>query len=497
MDMKGPHFLAFDLGAESGRAILGHLESGKVETREISRFANSPIRLLGHLHWNIYGLYEAILKSMVSCFADVGVTPESLAVDTWGVDFGLLARDGSILGLPFAYRDQRTQGVMEEFFNRLPQGRVYELTGIQFLPFNTLFQLFAMKRESVSSLESASLLLFMPDLFHYLLTGEKTSEFTIASTSQLLDPRRRAWSEEVLEALELPSGFQMPDLLTPGTVIGRLSPELARMTGLADTVVTSACGHDTAAAVAAVPATGKNWAYISSGTWSLLGVELENPIIDAHALRSNFTNEGGVEGTIRFLKNITGLWLIQECRREWSQRSPLSYEEITRLAESAAPFRVLLDPDWPGFLNPPSMSEAIQSYCRQTRQPLPRSPAETARSIFESLALKYRLTLDELRSLTGMTVEKIHVIGGGARNTLLSRFTADAAEVPVVAGPAEATALGNILMQALALGYVRSLEEIREVIRRSVNLEVFEPRPSREWDRAYERFGNILAGNYG
>lgn len=491
MEMKRCYLLAFDLGAESGRAILGKLDNGKLETKEIARFANTPLRLQGHFHWNIYNLLEEIVGALKSCLVDHGVRPESLAVDTWGVDFGLLARDGSVLGLPFTYRDERTRGAMEAFFERVPRQRVYELTGIQFLPFNTLFQLFAMKRDESPLLECASHLLFMPDLFHFLLTGEKASEFTIASTSQLLDPRRKSWNEELLCALDLPPALTMPDILTPGTVIGRLSSDLAEAINLQETLVVAACGHDTAAAVAAVPASGDNWSYISSGTWSLLGVETETPIINADALEANFTNEGGVEGTIRFLKNITGLWLLQQCRKEWSTRSPLSYEEITKLAENAPPFRALLDPDWPGFLNPPSMVEAIQTYCRHTRQPLVHTPAEIARAILESLALKYRWTLDQLAKLTAKKIDKVHIIGGGARNELLCQFTADAAGIRVVAGPSEATALGNISMQALALGYLRSLSEIRDLVRRSVELRTYEPRPSNEWDRAYERYRDI------
>ncbi|MGQ9671559.1 MAG: rhamnulokinase [Candidatus Aminicenantales bacterium] len=490
--MKGPCFLAFDLGAESGRAILGRLEAETIQTQEISRFANIPIRLLGHLHWNIYGLFEEITTAMHSCLADHGVRPESLAVDTWGVDFGLLAEDDYVLGLPFTYRDERTRGAMEEFLRRLPRERVYELTGIQFLPFNTLFQLFAMKQHQTSLLRCASHLLFMPDLFHFLLTGEKTSEFTIASTSQILDPRRKTWCEEILQALDLPPGLRMPDILTPGTVIGHLRPEVASSTGLEETLVIAACGHDTAAAVAAVPASDQNWAYLSSGTWSLFGVETREPVITAETLESNFTNEGGVEGTIRFLKNITGLWLIQQCRKEWSTRVSWSYEEITRMAQGAPPFQTLLDPDWTGFLNPPSMTEAIRRYCLETHQPPPLSPAQISRSILESLALKYRFTLDQLQKLTGMKIEKVHIIGGGARNELLCQFTANATGIPVVAGPAEATAVGNLMMQALALGYVGSLSEIRHIIRNSVSLQSYEPDPSADWDRAYERYLNLV-----
>ncbi len=489
--MRGHHFLAFDLGAESGRAILGKLENEKIETREIRRFANAPIQVCGHLHWNVYSLFEEIKEAMRSCRTDPGIRPESVAVSTWGVDFGLLASDGTLLGLPFAYRDKRTRGAKEEFFKRTPQEKVYALTGVQFMSFNTLFQLFSMVKDKSPLLDHASDLLFMPDLFTYFLSGEKTGEFTIASTSQLLDVRKRAWSEDLLAALGLRRGL-MQDVLMPGTVIGSLSTEVAEETGSEGALVVATAGHDTAAAIAAVPAEGKDWAYISSGTWSLLGVEMDEPHITEESLEMNFTNEGGVAGTIGFLKNITGLWLLQQCRREWAARETLNYDEITRLAENALPFKAMIDPDWPGFLNPPSMTEAIRQYCFKKGQAPPFLPGQTARSILESLALKYRLILEQLRRLTGLTIEKLHVIGGGSRNGLLCQFTADATGLPVIAGPAEATAIGNIMVQALALGYVRSLADIRKIIENSVELRTYEPSSGREWESAYERFQNVI-----
>ncbi|MDH7511845.1 MAG: rhamnulokinase family protein [Clostridiales bacterium] len=489
--MSGHYFLAIDLGAESGRAILGKLENEKIETKEVRRFANAPIQVCGHLHWNVYSLFEEIKEAMRSCRTDSGIRPESVAVSTWGVDFGLLASNGTLLGLPFAYRDKRTGGAMEEFFKRVPQEQVYALTGVQFMPFNTLFQLSSMARDKSPLLDHASDLLFMPDLFTYFLTGEKTGEFTIASTSQLLDPRSRAWSEDLLVTLGLRPGL-MQDVLMPGTVIGSLSTEVAEETGLEGTLVVATAGHDTAAAIAAVPAEGNDWAYISSGTWSLLGVEMDEPLITKESMELNFTNEGGVAGTIRFLKNITGLWLIRQCRKEWSIREELSYDKITRLAENAPSFYAMIDPDWPGFLNPPSMTEAIRQYCLKTGQAPPFLPGQTARLILESLALKYRFILEQLRRSTGLTIEKLHVIGGGSRNRLLCQFTADATGLPVIAGPAEATATGNIMVQALALGYVRSLADIRKIIENSVELRTYEPTSGREWGSAYERFQNVI-----
>jgi len=485
------HFLAFDLGAESGRTILGTLEPPRLLTRELTRFPNGPVALLGHLHWNALSLYEEIKKGMRACLEEAGIDPESLGVDTWGVDFALLDRDGGLLGLPYAYRDSRTAGAMSEFLERVPRSQIYEWTGVQFLNFNTLFQLYAMVRDRSPILEGAAALLFMPDLFNYFLTRKKTSELTIASTSQLLDPRRGAWCEPLLDYLGIPHRI-LPGLLSPGTVIGSLTPEVAQETGLNKAQVVATAGHDTAAAIAAVPAEGDEWAYISSGTWSLMGIETRRPIINRQALEANFTNEGGVEGTIRFLKNIAGLWLIQQCRKEWARDAPLSYEEITRRAGEASPFRSLIDPDWPGFLNPLSMPEAIRHFCLQTGQNPPRTPQEVVRCILESLALKYRFTLDQLRRIVGTEIGRIHLIGGGSRNELLCRYTAAATGLPVIAGPAEATACGNIMVQALALGYVRSLADIRAIMRNSVELKAYEPSGCGDWERAYERFGSIL-----
>ncbi len=489
--MEHHDFLAFDLGAESGRAIIGRLESSTITTRELSRFPNSPIPVRGHLHWNVYSLFEEIKKGIKTCFEVAKVRPESIAVDTWGVDFGLLAQDGSILGLPYAYRDIRTKGTMEQFFGLIPREKIYELTGIQFLVFNTLFQVYSMVRDGSPLLSAATDLLFMPDLFTYLLTGERASEFTIASTSQLFDPRRSSWSAPVFEAMDIPLSL-MQDVLQPGTVIGPLSQDIMEEMGLDETLVVATASHDTAAAIAAIPAAGEEWAYISSGTWSLMGIETSRPIIDRQALEANFTNEGGVAGSVRFLKNIAGLWLVQQCRKEWSGRSALGYDELTRMAGEAEPFKAMIDPDWKDFLNPVSMPAAIQRYCQETGQSAPGTPPEIVRCILESLALKYRFTLDQLRRLASTEITKIHVIGGGARNKLLCQFTADATGLPVLAGPAEATAIGNIMVQALALGHLRTLPDIRNVVRNSVNIKTFEPRRNGDWETAYERYQNLL-----
>ena len=488
--MSGRTFLAFDLGAESGRAILGTLADGRCLLREIHRFPNGPLSLFGRLHWNVYALYDEIVKGLKLAAAASPDPIESIAVDTWGVDFGLLGPDGSLLGLPFAYRDLRNLAAMDGFLAKFPRERVYEITGIQFLPFNSLFQLRALALENPGLLAGASDLLFMPDLVAYFLTGRKTTEATIASTSQLIDPRTGTWSLELIAALGVNPGlFHEP--VPPATVIGSLLQALAREAGLPEIPVVAAASHDTASAVAAVPARGDDWAYISSGTWSLVGLDIPAALITPETLRRNFTNEGGMAGRIRFLKNVTGLWLIQQCRKVWSAEKRLSYDDLRDLAEAAPPFRAFIDPDAVDFLNPPDMPEAIRNFCRRTGQAVPGSAAEIVRCALESLALKYRAVLEDVRSVSSRPVTRIHVIGGGSRHAPLCRFTAGATGLPVVAGPVEATALGNILGQALALGFVRSVDEIREVVAASTDLSLYEPGPASGWEAAYARFREV------
>ena len=486
------HFLAFDLGAESGRAVLGTLDGRRLSVHEVRRFPNTPLALSGHIHWNVYALFDEMKTAMREGAAAMGARPESVGVDTWGVDFGLLARDGNLLGLPFCYRDHRNIGAMEDYFKLVPRSALYEATGIQFMPFNTLFQVYAMVREKSPLLDAAADLLFMPDLFNYLLTRKKTAEFTIATTSQILDPRTKAWIPGLFQAMGL-SKKLLQNIIEPGTILGPLTEEVARETGFFGVPVVATAGHDTAAAVAAVPAEGRNWAYISSGTWSLVGVEENAPIISAKSLESNFTNEGGVDGTIRFLKNVAGLWLVQGCRKAWAKDGLLSYEELVQAAADARAFTAFIDPDNRDFLNPPDMPEALTDYCRKTGQKVPESRAAVVRSLFESLALKYRTVIDQLRLVLGHPIEKIHIIGGGSRNELLCQFTADATGLPVVAGPAEATAVGNILVQAMAMGRVSSLAEMRAIIRESFELRTYEPADTAAWNAAYARFRDVLA----
>jgi rhamnulokinase len=486
-------YLALDLGAESGRAILGTLENGRLSLREVHRFPNGPIARDGRLHWDAPALFDEIRTGLALGAAANGGLPECVAVDTWGVDFGLVDPAGELVGLPFAYRDLRNVEAMESFLARVPRERVYNLTGIQFLPFNSLFQLHALTLHEPGLLDRASDLLFMPDLFTYFLTGARLNESTISSTSQLIDPRTGAWNPDLIAALGIKPSL-LHDPLPPGTIAGRLLPGIAAAAGLGDIPVAAVASHDTASAVAAVPARGEDWAYISSGTWSLMGVELPGPLITPRACALNFTNEGGMAGRVRFLKNIAGLWLVQQCRRAWSADGTLSYDDLAAMADEAPPFRSFVDPDSPAFLNPPDMPAAIRDRCAATGQPVPETRAATVRCILESLALKYRAVLDELREVTGRTIRRIHIIGGGSRNGALCRFAADATGLPVMAGPAEATATGNILGQALALGHLRSPEEIRETIAATFELRTFEPHPGEGWGRAYERFRALGPG---
>jgi len=495
--MAGDRLLAFDLGAESGRAVVGTLADGRIALAEVHRFANRPVRMLNSLYWDVGLLWEE-LKAGLKKAAREGGAVRSLGVDTWGVDFGLLAADGSLLGQPFHYRDERTANVLDRVFRRVPRPELFRATGLQFLPFNTLFQLFTMAEAGAPALAAADKLLWMADLFHYWFTGRAVAEYTLASTGQMLDPHTQCWAEPLLGRLGIPLRF-LPEIVPPGTVLGGLHGSvLAEMQGLGleRAVVVAPAEHDTGAAVAAVPGVGERWAYISSGTWSLMGVELTAPRVDDCALRYNFTNEGGIEGTVRFLKNIAGLWLVQECRRAWAEAgTEYDYVRLTELASAAPPFRSLVDPDAPEFLTPGKMPEKISALCRRTDQPEPGGAGEFVRCALESLALRYRQTLEELEEATGRSVERIHVVGGGSRNSLLCQFSADATGREVVAGPVEATALGNIVVQATALGLMRDREEGREWIARSFPLIAYRPDPGQAgtWEAAYRRFRGLAA----
>jgi len=484
-------FLAVDLGATSGRTILGSLQNNKLELKELTRFPNKIICVHDKYYWNIYSLFEEIKKGLLTA-SQQDIHIDAMGIDTWGVDFVYLAKDGSLLNLPRSYRDPYTNGIMEEYFSHIQRKRVYELTGIQIMNFNSLFQLYAAKKESSSALEYADSILFMPDALNYLLTKKKVCEYTIASTSQLLNPHTRQIEPELLLPINIGSTV-IPNLLMPGTVIGELTKNIQRECNVSAIPVIAVAGHDTASAVVAVPAEDENFVYLSSGTWSLMGIETKNPIITEESYRLNFTNEGGVEGTTRFLKNITGMWLLERCREEWSlEGKTYSYAEIVEMAESVKSFQSLIDPDDNIFSNPESMTQAITLYCSKTGQKVPVTHAEFIRCIFESLALKYRYVLNSLQILSPFPINRLHVIGGGSQNKLLNQLTANAIGVPVVAGPAEATAIGNIMMQAKGLGLVSSLNEIRSIIRNSVDLEFFNPQDAASWQSAYDKFLNII-----
>ncbi|MHB0997752.1 MAG: rhamnulokinase [Armatimonadota bacterium] len=490
--MKDNNFLAFDLGAESGRTILGTLRDGQIKIQELNRFPTGMTNIRGTLHWNAIGFFEKMKEGMRSCAAMGIVNPDSIAVDTWGVDYALLARDGSIVSLPHAYRDSRTDGMVDEFFKIIPREKLYGITGIQVMQLNTIFQLFSMARQKSPLLEIARDLLFMPDFFSYLFTGEKLAEFSIASTSQLYNPIAKQWDKEIFDAVGVPVEL-MQEIVSSGTVISGLSPDICRETGIQSAKVIATTGHDTASAIAAAPAEGTDWAYISSGTWSLMGIESDNPIISDKALQFNFSNEGGVGGTFRVLKNIMGMWLIQQCRKSWAKDRLYEYSELAEMAGASAPFKSIVDPDYNAFLNPLDMPEAINNFCSMTKQDRLETPGEFARCIAESLALKYRMVLDQLREIKpSHQINKIHIIGGGTQNEMLCQFTANATGLEVIAGPIEATAVGNILVQAMSLGLVKSRSEIREIVRNSFPMKRFEPEDVDVWNKAYARFREII-----
>lgn len=490
--MDRNYFLAFDLGASSGRAILGILSNGKLELKEIHRFVNQMQCINGHYFWNIFSLFNELKTGLRKCIREYGIQPQSIGVDTWGVDFVHLNREGLILSLPFAYRDSRTNTSMNDLFQVVPACEVYARTGIQFMQFNSLFQLFSMVRDQASLLEITDSILFMPDAFNYLFTGIKKNEFSIASTSQMIIPGTCQWDTELLEKAGIPSGI-LQEIIMPGTILGNLQDDIARETGSEAVPVIAVAAHDTGSAVVSVPGTGDNFVYLSSGTWSIMGIESKVPIISEQTRQLNFTNEGGVDGTTRFLKNIMGMWLIQEVQRIWEgEGTKYSWPEMVELARKAEPFRFLINPDDPMFLNPRDMTQAVRDYCYQTAQGTPQSHGETIRCIYDSLALKYRFTLEQIRLVSDQPIEVIHIIGGGANNDFLNQLTADATGLPVIAGPTEATAIGNIMVQAKALGYIDSVNQIRQLVADSFDLVKYTPSKELDWETTYNRYLDII-----
>lgn len=481
-------FFAVDLGATSGRTIICSFSEKGLELEEINRFPNPLIEVGGHFYWDIYTLYQSVIEGLRRA-ARKGVEITSIGIDTWGVDFVCVGRDGHLLRQPYSYRDPHTTGAPEALFQRIPRSRVYGATGIQVMNFNSLFQLDTLRRNGDSALQAAANILFMPDALSYLLTGEMVTEYTIASTAQLVNAQKRRLEPELLEAVGL-TEQHFGRFVFPGQRVGVLTEEVQRLTGLGAVPVIAVAGHDTASAVAAVPALNRNFAYLSSGTWSLMGIETDAPVINKETEELNFTNEGGVEGTIRLLKNICGMWLLERCRTAWGETS---YPELIAEAEAAEPFRSLINPDDPLFANPADMEEAIRTYCADTRQPVPETRGEVVRCIFESLALRYRQVLENLRSLSPRPIETLHVIGGGSRNELLNRFTANATGIPVVAGPSEATAIGNVMVQAMAAGQASDMAGMRRLVHRSVPLKTYQPQDTGNWDIAYIHFKNIVS----
>jgi rhamnulokinase len=471
-------YLAFDLGAESGRAILGHFHDGLLELRDVSRFPNGPVSAPGSLRWDVLRLWSEIKKTLDHPpVRDLA----SIAFDTWGVDYALIGENGQLLENPYHYRDHRTEGKVEEVCNKLGRHRIYSTTGIQFMPINTLYQIYAASQNTPRLLDAADALITIPDLFNFWLTGNLGCEYTNATTTQFMDAALRSWAKDLLDDLGIPSRL-LPQIFEPGTILGKVH---------GTPVVAPAC-HDTGSAVAAVATKGRA-AFLSSGTWSLLGTEISGPIMTPRALELNFTNEGGVCGTTRLLKNIGGLWLLQSCRRNWLDLgNDYSYDDLLEAARSEPhSFTSLIDPDHPSFHSPVSMLDAIADFCKETDQPVPDSPGACTRAIIESLAFKYRLVLESLEELIGHGLEEIRIIGGGSKNRLLNQFTANATGRPVIAGPVEATALGNIAMQMLATGGVASLEDARAVIERSFPTDRYEPQHTSEWERQYQRFKHI------
>ena len=471
-------YLAADLGAESGRVMAGIWNGKKLRLEEVHRFPNGAVSLGESIRWDIMRLWADVQDGLTLAGKKYGKRIVSVGADTWGVDFVLLNKQDEILGQPYHYRDVRTMGALDRTFKKVPRAEIFKQSGLQFMELNSLYQLLAWKQHSPAILDATDTLLFMPDFLHWAMCGAKRAEFTIASTSQFLHPLKRDWSQSLLKKLGLPTHF-LPKIVMPGTTLGTLRKSLAARAGLADVKVVAPPSHDTASAVAGVPTahTGQtNWAYLSSGTWSLMGVEVKEPVLSARALELNMTNEGGIDGTYRLLKNIMGLWLVQQCKRSFDAAGGShSYARLAEMAGQARPLRSIVNLDDPRFLNPPDMPKAIQGFCRETKQPVPRTEGELVRCCYESLALKYREVLGSLEELTGNRIDAIHIVGGGSQSDLLNQLTADTCQRPVVSGPVEATAMGNLLTQVKADGELASLSEMREVGRASIAMLHYEP----------------------
>jgi rhamnulokinase len=491
-------FLAVDLGASSGRVVAGLFDGERLALEEVYRFDNGGVPAAGGTYWPLMTQWQHVLRGLKAAAKIYGQHVVSIGVDTWGVDFALLGRNDELLGLPHHYRDHRTAGILAKAYSIVPREEIFDATGLQFMEFNTLYQLLAMKQAGSSLLDMAESMLMIPDLFHWLLTGIKTNEYTNATTTQMLDPRTRGWATGLVERFGLPARILGP-ISEPGARLGRLQASVASETNLAGVEVILPGTHDTASAVAAVPAAsqpGQNpdWCYISSGTWSLMGVETPSPVINRRCYDLNFTNEGGIGGTTRLLKNIAGLWLIQECRRTWKETGrDYAWEELSRRAGDRDPLVALINPDDPSFIAPTNMPAAISEYCQKTGQSAPATDGAIIRCALESLALRYRMVLGYLEELIGGRLETIHIVGGGAQNRLLCQMAADATGRRVLAGPVEATAIGNLAVQAIAHGALGGIAQAREAIRASFEVQEYRPKPAADWDQAYARFTKLVA----
>ncbi len=487
-------YLAVDLGAESGRVVAGLFDGQRVRLEELHRFSNGAVQIGGTLRWDVLRLWADIQNGLSAAAAKFGSAIASIGVDTWGVDYVLMTKTNEMLGAPWHYRDARSQGMLNHALTKVPRGDIFAATGLQFMEINTLYQLLAMRQTNPDLMRMADVFLMMPDYLHWALCGSRVVEFTNATTTQCFDATQGTWAFDLLKKLEIPTHF-FPEVVPPGTKLGNLRDEISRRTNLARIPVIAPATHDTGSAVAAVPTekTGSaSWAYISSGTWSLMGVEVQKAVLTPRALQLNVTNEGGIDGTYRLLKNIMGLWLVQECRRSFERHGkPLDYAPLIQLATAAAPFQSLIDPDDPQFLSPDDMPAAIQNFCQETNQPVPTTEGQLIRCCLESLALKYRVVMGWMEELTGTPIEVIHIVGGGTKNELLNQFTANACGRPVVTGPVEATALGNVLVQARTSGEIGSLSEIRDIVRRSSEMRHYAPQNSSDWQAANSRFAEL------
>lgn len=485
-------FLAFDFGASSGRAMLATFDGEKIKLEEKHRFSNDPVLVNGSFHWDVLRLFHEIKQGILKCANSGDRDIDSIGIDTWGVDYGLLDKNGKLLGNPYHYRDTRTDGMYEEAFKLVPKEEIYENTGIAFNWFNTLFQLLSAKLSDDAALKAADKLLFMPDLFNFFLTGEKKCEYTIASTSQMFDSKTHKWSKDMLDKMGIPSDL-FADMVYPGEKVGVLKAELAEELGVGQIPVVAVASHDTGSAVASVPVEkDEDFIYISSGTWSLMGVELAKPMVTPDALKYNFTNEGGVNKTIRFLKNIMGLWLVQESRRQWEREGTLlSFDELEKQAREAVPFSSLINPDYEKFQTPGNMPKRIREYCQKTGQKVPETKGEIIRCIAESLAFKYREVIEGMETVTGKKYDVINIVGGGIKDKMICEFTANATGRKVSAGPVEATSIGNVMLQGIAMGAIADLDAGRRIIKNSFPIDIYEPQNSVEWNEGYEKWKRI------